>query len=274
MQVFSGWRRNADTEISCCNGMLEGKRILVVVPARGGSKGIPLKNLRKVGGRSLLAWAGHVIGRLNYVDRAVVSTDHSGIADAARVAGLEAPFVRPEALSGDRVADWDVLNHSLVEMERIDGVTYDVVVMLQPTSPMRRPEHVTSTVRKLVEGGYDAVWTVSETDSKQHPLKQLVLNGDQLEYYDPRGAEIVARQQLAPVYHRNGVAYAISRDCLVNQCSIMGRHASAVVIGDPLVNIDSESDLAYAEYMLARENRADRDGVPSLEKSSLQSPQA
>jgi CMP-N-acetylneuraminic acid synthetase len=93
--------------------MLKGRRILVVVPARGGSKGIPLKNLRVVAGKSLVAWAGSVASELPYVDRAVVSTDHAAIAETARSAGLAVPFLRPESLSGDRVADWDVLHHAL-----------------------------------------------------------------------------------------------------------------------------------------------------------------
>jgi CMP-N-acetylneuraminic acid synthetase len=231
--------------------VLKGRRILVVVPARGGSKGVPLKNLRTVGGRPLVAWAGRVAAALPFVDRAVVSTDHEGIAEAAQAAGLAAPFRRPEALSGDRIGDWDVLHHALLEIERLDGLQYDVVVMLQPTSPLRRPEHVAAAVDKLIDGGYDAVWTVSETDPKHHPLKQLVLVDDRMEYYDSRGAAIIARQQLTPVYHRNGAAYAISRDCLVNQRSIMGRRASAVVIREALANIDDEADLERAERLLA-----------------------
>jgi CMP-N-acetylneuraminic acid synthetase len=108
-----------------------------------------------------------------------------------------------------------------------------------------------------VAGGYDAVWTVSETDSKAHPLKQLVLNGDRLDYYDPAGAAIIARQQLKPVYHRNGVAYAISRRCLTELKSIKGEKASAVVINDPLVNIDTPDDLLWANFLLQR-------GIPGL----------
>jgi CMP-N-acetylneuraminic acid synthetase len=233
--------------------MIEGRRILVVVPARGGSKGVKLKNLRPLGGIPLVGLVGRLVGRLDYVDRAVVSTDHPDIAAAAVQYGLEAPFMRPESLSGDRIADWDVLHHALTACEEADHCRYDVVVMLQPTSPFRRPAQVTATIVRLIEGDYDAVWTVSETDSKAHPLKQLVLNGDRLEYYDPAGAAIIARQQLVPVYHRNGVAYAISRECLVDKKSIKGDKTSYVVVDDLLVNIDTEQDFAYAEYMLQQD---------------------
>lgn len=233
--------------------MHDGRRILAVVPARGGSKGIPLKNLRTIGGVSLVARAGQVATSVTAIDRAVVSTDHEGIAAAAEAAGLAAPFRRPEDLSGPTIGDFDVLHHALATMEALDRTTYDIVLMLQPTSPSRTPQHVERTVRMLVEGGFDAVWTVSETDSKGHPLKQLVIGeANALDYYDPQGARIVARQQLKPVYHRNGIAYAFTRSCLVDQRTIKGRRTGALPIAEPVANIDTELDLAWAEFLLQR----------------------
>jgi CMP-N-acetylneuraminic acid synthetase len=233
--------------------MIAGLRVLAVVPARGGSKGIALKNLRTVGGISLVARVGHVVAEMEEIARAVVSTGHDGIAEAAGQAGLAAPFRRPAPLSGDRIADWDVLHDALTRMESLDGVTYDIVLMLQPTSPGRRAEDVRRALTMLVDGGFDAVWTLSETDSKGHPLKQLTVeqNG-QFDYHDPAGAAIIARQQLTPVYHRNGVAYAITRDCLDRQRSIKGANPGAVVIDRPLANIDTELDLAWADFLAGR----------------------
>lgn len=230
--------------------MFMGKKILAVVPARGGSKGIKLKNLRPLGGVPLVALVGRVVAALPWIDRAVVSTDHSEIAAVARAAGIDAPFLRPPEISGDRISDIPVLTHALEATERDDGQIYDVVVMLQPTSPMRRPEHVERTLHKLVEGHFDAVWTVSPTDSKGHPLKQLVLTGDSLDYYAPTGADIIARQQLSPVYHRNGVAYALTRQCLLENGSLKGERTAAVVIEEPMVNIDTEFDLLLAEFLM------------------------
>lgn len=234
--------------------MFADRRILAVVPARGGSTGIKLKNLREVGGVPLVTRAANVALALDFIDRAVLSTDHPEIARVGAAAGLEVPFMRPEALSGPTIGDWDVLVHALHEMERLDGATYEVVVMLQPTSPSRTPEHVRSTVERLVEGGFDAVWTVSETDSKGHPLKQHVIGeGGELSLYDPAGAAIVARQQLKPVYHRNGIAYAVTRQCLVEQKTIRGKRTGALVIEGPVANIDTELDLAFADFLLARQ---------------------
>jgi CMP-N,N'-diacetyllegionaminic acid synthase len=232
--------------------MIKDKRILVVVPARGGSKGVKLKNIRPINGIPLVALVGRLVKRLPYVDRAVVSTDHPKIAEIAQESGLDAPFMRPENLSGDIVADGPVLHHALLTCEKIDNRYYDVVVMLQPTSPFRRPEHVTAAVNKLIDGGYDAVWTVSESDSKAHPLKQLIIEDDRLDYYDPSGADIIARQQLKPVYHRNGVAYAMTRSLISDKQTIKGDKTSFIVIDDLLVNIDTEYDFKLAEFMLTQ----------------------
>ena len=236
--------------------MFSGQSVLVVVPARGGSKGIPLKNLVKLAGKSLIQLVGRVVEQLEFVDRAIVSTDHLEIREEALRSGLSAPFLRPENLSGDRVSDWRVLVHALDEIEKIDNQTYDIVLMLQPTAPLREPKDVIATIEKLIDENWDSVWTVSETDSKGHPLKQMVLSEDGcLDYYEAEGAQIIARQQLMPVYHRNGVAYAFTRDCLVNQQSIKGVRNAGLVLSGEQINIDTKWDIRLAEYIIG--NRRD-----------------
>lgn len=236
--------------------MRDDRRILVVVPARGGSKGVKLKNLERVGGIPLVARVGQLVRELDWVDRAVVSTDHPEITKVAGASGLDAPFQRPAELSGDEIGDREVLAHALEATEADDGEHYDVVVMLQPTSPLRRAEHVTASVDKLIGEDFDSVWTVSPTDSKSHPLKQLVLEADRLDHWDPEGAGIVARQQLRPVHHRNGAAYAITRECLLGQRSILGKRASAVVIEEPMLSIDTREDFARVEELLQARDRS------------------
>ncbi len=236
--------------------MLAGRSVLAVVPARGGSKGVPLKNLRPLLGKPLVAHTGEFVQRLAFVDRAVVSTDHPRITEAARESGLDAPFVRPPELSGDLVGDADVLAHALREMDRIDGRAYDVVVMLQPTCPLRLPEHVAATVTKLVQDGWDAVWTVSPTDLTYHPLKQLTISPDGImTLFDPRGGHIAARQQLEPTFTRNGASYALTRSCLLDQQTILGRRSAAVVVAEPLISIDTLEDFAHVEEIMRARNR-------------------
>jgi len=232
--------------------MIKNKRILAVVPARGGSKGIKLKNLREVGGIPLVARVGIVLQALPFVDRAVVSTDNDDIARVAEGAGIAAPFRRPPELSGDRIGDLEVLTDALLQTEAIDGVTYDIVLMLQPTSPLRQAKDVEATIQKVVNEDWDAVWTVSPTDSKAHPLKQLTVYGPgkALGYYDLAGSKIIARQQLDQLYHRNGVAYAITRECLMEQKTIMGRRTGAHIVETAEISIDTEWDLMLANFVL------------------------
>jgi CMP-N-acetylneuraminic acid synthetase len=170
--------------------------------------------------------------------------------------------MRPDDIAGSIISDWQVLIHALTEIERIDGVTYDIILMLQPTSPGRAPEHVTATVEHLVRGGFDSVWTLSETDSKSHPLKQLLISeqGD-LSYYDSAGANIIARQQLKPVFHRNGIAYAMMRECLTEQKSILGQKPGAIVIEGDLPNIDTELDLQWANFLIEYHARQAAEGA-------------
>ena len=234
--------------------MYAEKRVLVVIPARGGSTGVKLKNLREVGGLPLVARAAMVAKELEFADRIIVSTDHPKIAEVAKSFDVDAPFMRPDNLSGPTVGDWDVLNHALIELERPE-----FLLPMTLSSCCSRPHrvrtaaHVRDTVGRLANNGLDAVWTVSETDSKAHPLKQFLLteNGE-LQYYDPRGAEIVARQQLSTLYHRNGIAYAMTRSCLLDQKSIKGRRTAALIIREPVVNIDTEFDLEFANFIFSR----------------------
>ena len=118
--------------------MLNSRRILAVVPARGGSKGVRLKNIHPLAGIPLIAHVGRLLKQMPVVDRSVVSTDDDAIVREAERSGLQAPFRRPASLSGDLISDHQVLQHALTTMESMDSTHYDVVLMLQPTSPLRR----------------------------------------------------------------------------------------------------------------------------------------
>jgi CMP-N,N'-diacetyllegionaminic acid synthase len=237
--------------------VINGRSVLAVVPARGGSKGVPLKNVHPLRGKPLIVHTADLVRRSDWIDRAVVSTDHPAIAKVAVDAGLEAPFLRPEELSGDRVGDLEVLVHALNEMERLAAIRFDVVLMLQPTSPLRTAEDVRRTAALLVDEGWDAAWTVSPTPLKYHPLKQLQLDeSGRLTLADARGRNVVARQQLMPVYHRNGAAYAFSRRCLLELSTILPERCGGIVLEGAFVSIDTVGDFVEVEnIMKQRESR-------------------
>jgi len=236
--------------------VIGGSRVLAVVPARGGSKGLPRKNLARVGGVPLVARVAAVVGDCPSIDRAVVSTDDEEIAAVAEDAGLDAPFRRPEHLSGDHIGDVDVLQHALAATEDDDGTRYDVVVMLQPTAPLRDAADVEAAIGMLVAEGLDAVWTVVPTDGKDHPVKQLTLDEGLLAYDHADGGAFVSRQLLSPLWTRDGVAYVLTRETL-ERGVLLGQRTGAHVSRGPLVDIDGPLDLAWAEFLLARARAGD-----------------
>ena len=228
--------------------MISDKKILVVVPARGGSKGIKFKNLREIAGIPLIGHAANCINQINFIDRSIISTDNLKIQEVANKYKLEAPFIRPESLSGDFVSDYEVLYHALTEMEKIDKTFYDLVVMIQPTSPLRLPEHIVECIKLLIEKNYDSVWTISQTDLKFHPLKQLVIDEKgKFEYFSSESSKIIARQQLKPVFHRNGICYVITRSCLLEHKNIKGKNSGFLKIDGQHISIDTEDDLLKVE---------------------------
>ena len=229
-----------------------GKTVLAVVPARGGSKGLRKKNLIEIGGLSLIAHAAKTVSSLPWIDHAVISSDEQEMMNEGIRYGLSAPFKRPLNLAGDYVDSIDVWQHAFEESEKHWKINFDITILLEPTSPYRNSDDVKAAVRKLADEEYDSVLTVSETDSKAHPLKQLVFDGGNITHYDPKADAIVARQQLCQVYHRNGVAYVMTKDCLMNIGKIMNKNTTAIVVDRPVVNIDTESDVRFAEYLFAR----------------------
>ena len=241
--------------------MIGGLRALAVVPARGGSKGLLRKNLALVDGIPLVARVGAVVRASSWVDRAVVSTDDEEIAAVAVSSGLEAPFRRPPEISGDDIGDIEVLQHALAATEDDDGTRYDLLVMLQPTAPLRRPEEVTGAVRMLVDERLDAVWTVSPTDGRDHPKKQLRLEDGLLSYDHPDGGSFVSRQRLNPLWTRNGIAYVLRRETL-DAGILLGARTGAYVTDGPLVDIDDALDIEWAEFLLRRRDPSAHDDGP------------
>jgi len=236
--------------------MIDKNRVLAIIPARGGSKGVKFKNIKPLSGIPLICWASKIVKKVNFIDRTVVSTDHSRIKQIAINCDLDVPFMRPKNLSGNKVSDLSVLSHALDKMEKIDSTTYDIILLLQPTSPFRKPKHIVGCVKMLINKNFDSVWTVSKADLKMHPLKQLKVSGKLLlSYYDNRGGKIIARQQLKTLYHRNGACYAFTRNCLKKQKRILGLQCGAFITKD-LINIDTQEDFQFAEFLSKRRRRS------------------
>src|SRR5919202_4957182 len=149
-------------------------RVLAVVPARGGSKGLPRKNLRLLAGKPLVAHAVAAGLAAELVDRVVCSTEDAEIAEAARQAGAEVPFLRPVELAQDAPEELPVFVHALAWLEQHQGWAPELVVNLRPTSPLRRPAHIDAAIRLLCESGADSVKSVCL--ARQHPHKMWLFS--------------------------------------------------------------------------------------------------
>lgn len=229
----------------------ENYKILAVVPARGGSKGIPRKNLQKVGGLSLIARAAEIIKSINIIDKAIISTDDLEIAEEAFKNGLEVPFIRPQHLSNDTALSVDVWQHAWLFAEDFYNTVFDISILLEPTSPLRRVEDIYLTLDKITIEGYSAAATISKTPGHYTPHKTLKLEEDgTIGFYLNDGNKFSIRQKIPQYYHRNGVCYAATRNHLLEKKMIIDKNAAAVILDRPLINIDEPIDLELAEWYL------------------------
>ena len=226
-------------------------RVLAIVPARGGSKGVPGKNVRKLAGRTLLDYTALAARDSGVIDRIVLSTDSEEIADAGTRAGLEVPFMRPADLAKDDTPMLPVIQHT-VETLAADGWTADVIVLLQPTSPLRRASHVRDAVTKLHETNADSVVTVVELPRHLSPDYVMRIEDGVLRPFLAEGARVTRRQDARPAYSRDGTVYVCWRATLDKWGNIYGERCQPLILdaADSL-SIDSPADWAEAERRLA-----------------------
>jgi CMP-N,N'-diacetyllegionaminic acid synthase len=230
------------------------KHVLGVVPARGGSKGVARKNLRVVAGRPLLAYTADAVHASARLTRTIVSTDDPEIADAARELGLDVPFMRPPALAADDTLMLPVLQHAVRAMAD-EGFAADVVVLLQPTSPLRRGAHIDAAVALLESSGADSVVSVIEVPHQFNPASVMRLEGGRLTPFLP-GPPVLRRQDKPRVFARNGPAVAAIRSRVLESGSLYGDDTRAVVMApEESIDVDGTADLEYLEFLLARSHR-------------------
>lgn len=226
--------------------------VLAVIPARGGSKGIPNKNLAPLCGRPLLAYTADAVRHSRRIRRAVVSTESAAIANEARRLGLDVPFMRPAALAADDTPMLPVLQHALAEVRR-GGWAPDAVVLLQPTSPLRRAEHVDAAIELLDASGADSVVSVIEVPHQFNPVSVLSLDGDRLRPFLEQETPAARRQDKPRVLARNGPAVLVVRAHTIDSGSLYGDDCRPLMMRpEESLDIDSAWDLTVAEYALSR----------------------
>ena len=232
---------------------LLGKKILAVIPARGGSKSIHRKNLRKICGKSLINHAADICNSLSWLDLSILSTDDEEMALEGEKYGLSVPFIRPKSLASDKASSIDMWRHAWLSAEEKFGDIFEISILLEPTSPLRKKNDIENCVNTMITNKYDGVATVSLMPAHFRPEKALkIQNSGKISFYLPPDKSYVPRQEIPPYYYRNGICYAISRKKLLEEKTILDESIQAVLIDREVVNIDEPFDLELAEFLLKK----------------------
>jgi CMP-N-acetylneuraminic acid synthetase len=232
-------------------------KVLAVIPARGGSKSIPHKNLLPLLGRSLIERTFECAQQSGILDRVVLSTDAPEIAALGRRIGLEVPFERPLALAGDESPMIDVIVHALTTFAQA-GYAPDAVLVLQPTSPLRQPRHIRDAVALLeASPGADGVCSVCPLPKElcPHYLVKITEAG-YLDFFMPDGARYRRRQDVPQAWRRDGTIFLTRTGVLLEQRSFYGQHCLPLVLSpEEILNIDEPADWDEAERRLRLEEQ-------------------
>lgn len=227
--------------------MIQGKRVLAIVPARGGSKGVPQKNVRLVGGKPLIGWTAEAAKASKYIDKLIVSSDDKQIIDVAKQYGCEAPFIRPKAFAEDDTPGIVPVLHAI---EECPG--YDYVVLLQPTSPLRNTKDIDAAIEQCIMSQAPACVSVCETDKspfwmfyvEEHGKMSSVLP-DGLEYRNSQ------RQFIRNAYVLNGAVYVGKQDWLLENKSFISEETVAYIMPkERSIDVDTEFDMKVLKIIL------------------------
>lgn len=237
-------------------------RVVAVIPARAGSKRLPGKNVRPLGGRPLIAWSIEDALQAKSVERVIVSTDSAETAEVARREGAEAPFLRPPEIAGDKVSDTPVLAHVADWLEREEGYVPDALILLRPTVPFRADDLIDRCVSTLFDLGADSVRSVRDM-RHWHPYWMLQRDeqGFATPFIEGKGVDVYYQSQLLPpVYRHDGYCDVVRRANLPSPCppdatlaGFYGKRMATVLNPEHyFVNIDDLADFELAEWVLAR----------------------
>jgi len=232
-----------------------GERVLGIIPARGGSRSIIRKNLKHLQGKPLLSYTITEALRAKRLQMVIVSSDDDEIISTSRKYGAEVPFVRPQHLASDNALAIDVVQHAVDTLES-KGEKFDIIVMLQPTSPLRIAEDIDNCIDLLISTKATSVISVERVGAN-HPFRMKLIDSEgRLHDYANEVVENLPRQKLPEIYIRNGAIYATRRDVLINERSFKGRDSRAYVMPpERSVNIDEEVDFILADILMRNLDR-------------------
>lgn len=222
---------------------------LAIIPARGGSKGIPLKNIQKLADRSLIEYTILAAKKSKEIDKIIVSTDSSKIAKISQSLGAEVPFLRPKKLSNDSASIFKVINHTLDFLSKTQSYEPDIISLLQPTSPLRTTKMIDESISILKKSKATCVLTV--TKIKTHPYSSFWYNKHYLIPFKSNFQKYFQRQKHPDLYYPTGSIYTFWNETLKKYNSIYGPKIKPMIInGENAIDVDSKFDLFVAEMKI------------------------
>lgn len=228
-------------------------KILGLIPARGGSKSIPRKNLYPLCGRMLIEYTFNAAKKSRYLSRIVLTTDDQEIASLGKKSGIEVPFIRPARLASDDSPTLAAAQHAVAYLENSEGYHPDIVVLLQPTSPLRKSSHIDEAVELLISTGADSVVSVEEVPHRYNPCSVMrIKEGRLVTFLESEQTKIFRRQDKPKVYARNGAAvYAVRYETLMQHNSLFGENCRPLIMKpEESIDIDTLFDVKLAESLL------------------------
>ncbi|MFC1612670.1 cytidylyltransferase domain-containing protein [Patescibacteria group bacterium] len=233
--------------------MYKEKTTLGIITARGGSKGIPRKNVKLLAGFPLIAYTIKAAQNSKYLDYFLVSTDDDEIAEISKQYGALVPFMRPDELATDKARAMPVLQHAVNWLKENQGREFDYIMMLQPTSPQRAAEDIDSSIEKIVDTGADSVFSMKKmTDLSLKKLK--VLEGDRiLPLTEDEGKESSPRDELCQdIYKRNCAIYLTKKELILGG-DLFGKDSRAYIMPEERsIDINEPSDFDLAEFLMTK----------------------
>lgn len=196
--------------------MINGKKVLGIIPARGGSKGLPGKNIKELLGKPLIAWSIEAGKQSAHIDALIVSTDDEKIAEVSRKFGAEVPFLRPPEFASDTATSVDVIAHA-VDFMQARGEHFDMIVLLEPTSPLREAQDIDAALELMADGSASAVVSVCEAESTHPAFMFRMESGGHIKTMQSTGFKVLRRQELDPAFFLDGSVYVSDIQTLLSQ---------------------------------------------------------
>jgi CMP-N,N'-diacetyllegionaminic acid synthase len=232
--------------------MLNGQRVIAVIPARGGSKSVPGKNIRLLGGKPLLVWSIEVAQQVSEIDRVIVSTDDAEIASVSQAHGAEV-YARPRHLATDEALVIDALKE-LLRTLRAEGEAPEWVILLEPTCPLRAPDDVRGCLKLVIQGVYDSVATFKDAELNPHRAWRLIDGVP--EVFIAGAVPWLPRQKLPKAYQLNGAVYVFRANLLEQETKslLVGKLGAVLMPRERSQDIDDSVDFTIVEALLKKSN--------------------